>query len=58
MSWQSGWGWKEEVQSVVDDISQTITVLHNDKNELGKLRRKMLIQHIERIRKKFLGTIH
>jgi len=50
-------GWKEEVQSVLDDITETLAVLRSDKSELGKLRRGMLIQHFERIRKKFLGTI-
>ncbi len=47
--------WKEEVQSVVDEISQTLTVLKSDKNELGALRRELLTQHLGRIRQKFLG---
>ncbi|MCK5826635.1 MAG: GntR family transcriptional regulator [Desulfuromusa sp.] len=47
--------WKEEVQSVFDEISQTITALQGSEKKLGMLRRKLLNQHIERIRQKFLG---
>ena len=51
-------GWEEEVQSVMDDIDQTLEVLNGEKSKLGELRRELLIQHIERIRTKFLGAIH
>lgn len=47
--------WQEEVQSLVDEISQTLTVLKDDKKELGALRRDLLTQHLGRLRKKFLG---
>ncbi len=47
--------WKEEVQSIIDEISQTITVLKSATKELGALRRDLLAQHLERIRQKFLG---
>lgn len=47
--------WKEEVQSIVDEISQTLAVLNSDKKELGALRRDLLTQHLGRIRQKFLG---
>jgi len=48
--------WQEEVQSVFDEISQTLRVLTSHGKDLGLLRRELLIQHIERIRSKFLGT--
>ncbi|MEA1914827.1 MAG: GntR family transcriptional regulator [Campylobacterota bacterium] len=47
--------WHEEVQSVVDEIDQILTTLQSDKKELGVLRRKLLAQHLGRIRKKFPG---
>ncbi|MBV5330097.1 MAG: GntR family transcriptional regulator [Chlorobium sp.] len=50
--------WKEEVQSVYDEILQTLMVLKNGENELGMMRRDLLIKHIERIRRKFLGVIN
>lgn len=48
--------WQEEVQSVFDEIGQTITVLKSTEKELGVLRRELLIKHIMRIRQKFLGV--
>ncbi len=47
--------WKEEVQSVFDEIGQTITVLKDSGGKFGTLRRELLNKHIERIRQKFLG---
>jgi DNA-binding GntR family transcriptional regulator len=47
--------WREEVQSVFDEIGQTITVLQGSEQKLGILRRELLNTHIERIRQKFLG---
>ena len=47
--------WKEEVQSVVDEIGQTLAVLKSDNKGLGTLRRELLTQHLRRIRQKFLG---
>jgi hypothetical protein len=32
--------------------------LNKEKNKLGELRRELLMQHIERIRMKFLGAIN
>lgn len=49
--------WKEEVQSIFDEIKQTLTVLKVGKEDLGMMRRDWLIKHIERIRRKFLGVI-
>jgi hypothetical protein len=51
-------GWEEEVQSLMHDIDQTFEVLNKEKNKLGELRRELLMQHIERIRMKFLGAIN
>jgi DNA-binding GntR family transcriptional regulator len=48
--------WKEEVQSVFDEIHQTLIVLKSGEEDLGMLRRDLLIKHIERIRRKFLGV--
>lgn len=48
--------WNEEVQSVYDEISLTITALQTNDQELGKLRRQLLMKHIERIRAKFIGA--
>jgi len=48
--------WKEEVQSVFDEIGQTIAVLQSPGKKLGILRRELLNKHIERIRQKFLGV--
>ncbi len=48
--------WKEEVQSIVDEIGQTITVLKSDEKKLGALRRDLLTQHVERITHKFLAA--
>ena len=47
--------WQEEVQSVFDEIGQTITVLKDSGEKFGTLRRELLNEHIERIRQKFLG---
>jgi DNA-binding GntR family transcriptional regulator len=47
--------WQEEVQSVFNEIGQTITVLKESGETLGILRRELLNKHIERIRQKFLG---
>ena len=47
--------WQEEVQSVFNEIGQTITVLKDSGEKLGILRRELLNKHIERIRQKFLG---
>ena len=47
--------WQEEVQSVKDDIQQTVALLKGDRSGLGMLRRELLLQHIDRIRRKFLG---
>jgi len=49
--------WREEVQSVVDEIEQTISVLQSPGKKLGLLRRELLNKHIERIRQKFLGVV-
>jgi DNA-binding GntR family transcriptional regulator len=49
--------WQEEVQSVKSDLSHTVVVLKSGEGDLGKLRREMLIQHIERISRKFLGSM-
>ncbi len=48
--------WREEVQSVFDEICQTITALQNPDKKFGTLRRELLHKHIERIRQKFLAT--
>jgi len=48
--------WKEEVQSLVDEIGQTIEVLKSKEKKLGGLRRRILNQHVERITRKFLST--
>ena len=48
--------WKEEVQSIADEIEQTITILRSDEKKLGLLRRNLLSQHVERITHKFLAA--
>jgi len=47
--------WKEEVESVKEDITRTLRALKDEPKKLGKLRRELLVQHIERIKRKFLG---
>ncbi len=47
--------WQEEVKAVKADISQTLNRLEGNREQLGKLRRELLVQHIERIKRKFLG---
>lgn len=48
--------WQEEVQSIVDEIEQTIDTLNSQEKKLGVLRCKILNQHVERITRKFLAA--
>ena len=48
--------WDEEVQALLDEISRSHDILKiGDARKMGELRRAALINHLERIRVKFLG---
>lgn len=49
-------GWVEEVQAMLDEIVETRRVWESDSlSGFGKFRKKMLMHHLDRIRKNFLG---
>lgn len=49
--------WDEEVQALLDEITRSHDILkQGDARKMGDLRRTALINHLERIRVKFLGV--
>ncbi len=52
-------GWHEEVTSVKKELEKLLEYFSSKKSkELGEIRKTQLVQHFERLRRKFLGTVN